>query len=217
MLNLSHVSSSLCYYRLKDSRIGAEKGEGMKTLGIDVAFRKSGILLLDENKKILYKETLVIPAKYDFTESIVLLDQKFTATYIRVAAEFGEADLVVEDILAGAMHIKSALAIHAARAVCIAAYARVHQNLTVRLYTPNDVKACMTGTRAAKKEEVLAKMQIKFPEYTYNLLTEDEIDALGLCLTDLTERTSIEKRRVELAAEKKTKLLRRKEKNAKTV
>ena len=159
-------------------------------IGVDIALRKSGYVVLDEQMNIIQREVVVIPDKLDYTSSVYELFEKFTTLFKALPAG-AELHLVVEDVLAF-VHIKSALAIHAARTACILAWHHAHtSNRNIAYHTPNSVKYWLTKKRGAKKPDVLAAMQAKYPQYAYDTFTEDEVDALALVLYHLEEESSV--------------------------
>jgi Holliday junction resolvasome RuvABC endonuclease subunit len=85
--------------------------------------------------------------------------------------------------------MKAALAIHGARtAATIGISVNPHiSNKEIVYYTPNVVKLWLGGKRGAKKDELLSGLKSTFPQYNYDLLKEDEIDALALALYHLRE------------------------------
>jgi len=154
------------------------------TFGIDIALRKSGFILLDESGKIVYHEVFVVPAKVEYTEAVLKIYEKLSEVYSFILNKFKPEHLttVMEDV-AGFVHIKAALAIHAARTSGVLAYHHSHiSNKNIVYHTPNAVKHWLTKKRGAKKDELLVALTSVFPEYNYSLLQEDEIDALALAL-----------------------------------
>jgi Holliday junction resolvasome RuvABC endonuclease subunit len=148
--------------------------------GVDIALRKSGLVVVDETGKMVMRDTLVVPAKDDLTAAVLKIYEKL----LTVLGTIPDGDLiyVIEDV-AGFVHIKAALGIHAGRTAAILAYHHSHiSNKAIEYHTPNDVKLWIAGKRSASKEEVLAGMKLRFPEYPYSVMSEDEIDALALCL-----------------------------------
>lgn len=149
-------------------------------LGIDIALRKTGIVIVDEKGEILYRDVLIVPAKYDYTAAVKIIYDYFINLKIPSGAD--EVVWVVEDVL-GMVHIKAGLAIHAARTAVVLAYHNSHiSKKSIIYHTPNEVKYWLTGKRGAKKPEMEAALIARFPEYDFSLLSEDEKDALALVL-----------------------------------
>lgn len=162
------------------------------TLGVDIALRKSGLCLMDETGNVVYTDTIVIPAKVEYTEAVLKIYEKLSEAYTFILEKFKPEHLttVMEDV-AGFVHIKAALAIHAARTAAVLAYHHSHtSNKDIAYHTPNVVKHWLTGKRGAKKEELQAALAVRFPQYSYTELTEDEIDALALVLYHLQGNTN---------------------------
>ncbi len=154
------------------------------TLGVDIALRKSGLALLDGDDKLVYHDIITVPAKVDYTEAVLEIYEKVTAAYTFIENKFSPENLttVMEDV-AGFVHIKAALAIHAARTAAVLAYHHSHtSNRSIVYYTPNAVKYWLANKRGAKKEELQSAIASRFPQYNYASLGEDEIDALALVL-----------------------------------
>lgn len=151
-------------------------------ISLDVALRKSGLIVLSSEREIVYKNTLVIP-KVDLTESLRLLTDIYNTEFYKIGENFpGEKVFVVEDVL-GYVSIKTALGIHAARVASVISWLNTHPSHDkVYYYTPNEVKHHFANKRGAKKDELLAGLSARFPKYDYKSLTEDEIDALALAL-----------------------------------
>lgn len=147
-------------------------------LAIDIALRKTGVILLDDNQKIKFKDTLVIPPKIPQWAAINQIYSYFKL--LSVSLPEGTS-FVIEDVLS-VVSVKTALAIHSARTAATLAIQHSCNQPNISYYSPNDVKLRYGGKRGAKKEELLSGLKKEFPQYGYTNLTEDEIDALGLAL-----------------------------------
>ena len=156
------------------------------TVGIDIALRKSGIIVLDENKNIIYKDVLVIKPKFEHIEAVQIIYNYFKD--FKLPDDTTEVSWVIEDVLA-MVHLKAALSIHAARtAATLGILNKSHtSNKDIVYYTPNAVKYWLTNKRGGSKDELLVGLKVKFPDYDYDSLTEDERDALALVLYHLKE------------------------------
>lgn len=151
---------------------------------VDIALRKSGLLLLDPTGSILYHKVLVVKPKVAYTEAVLQIYDDISETYSFIQKQYAPSHLttVMEDV-AGFVHVKAALAIHAARTAAVLAYHHSHiPHKEITYYTPNVVKHWLAGKRGAKKDELLAGLKLQFPQYNYSTLQEDEIDALALGL-----------------------------------
>lgn len=158
---------------------------------VDIALRKSGLLLLDPASNILYHKILVVKPKVEYTEAMLQIYDDISETYNYIQKQYSPEHLstVMEDV-AGFVHVKAALAIHAARTAAVLAFHHSHTpHKDITYYTPNVVKHWLAGKRGAKKDELLAGLKIQFPQYNYSTLKEDEIDALALGLFHIKETT----------------------------
>lgn len=149
-------------------------------ISVDIAFRKTGLVILNQAGEIESHKTLIVKDKIKYVEGMKVLYDLFNQEFQNINT--GNYILVVEDV-ASYVHIKAALSIHAARSAVVIAWMNSDGDKNrVFMATPNQVKKFYTGKANAGKDAVLAGLKIKYPQYDYTSLTEDEIDALALAL-----------------------------------
>lgn len=149
-------------------------------ISVDIAFRKTGLVLLNETGEIEKHKTLIVKTKIQYVEGMKILYDLFSNEFESLNTK--DYILVVEDV-ASYVHIKAALSIHAARSAVIIAWMNSDGDKDrVFMATPNQVKKFYTGKANAGKDAVLSGLKLRYPHYDYTSLTEDEIDALALAL-----------------------------------
>lgn len=157
--------------------------------GVDIALRKSGLVVLDEVGTLVHSQVVTVKPKLDLTAAVLKIYEDLGEAYTLIRENYPVTSMVtvLEDV-AGFVNIKAALGIHAGRTSAILAYH--HSNIphhAISYHTPNVIKHWLAGQRGAKKDALLAALRVKFPKYDYDSLSEDEIDALALCLYEMRE------------------------------
>lgn len=156
----------------------------MKVIAVDIAFRKSGFVILEHPSGALkFSTTISINKKLSRAEALLSIYDIFEQYF---AAELVEDHLLIlEDVMTFG-HLKAAVAIETARTAAALAYHHVCRRMEVRPHiiyaTPGEVKGHFSGKRGAKKPELFEKFITQFPEYAALSLGEDEMDALILGL-----------------------------------
>ena len=97
----------------------------------------------------------------------------------RIIDEYQPKELAIEDLFF-AKNVKTAFAVGQARGVVLLAASQ--KNLTVSVYTPQQVKSAVTGYGKADKKQVgqMVKLTLKLPKVP---TPDDTADALAIALT----------------------------------
>lgn len=156
----------------------------MIILGIDPGSRKAGYALINvEGKKISYVASGVI--KYDhvkeFIERLGIIYESCDA----LINHYRPDEISIESLI----YVKSVDALSKlaqARGAMIAAFSKTKRG-SIHEYSPNTIKASVTGHGHADKDAVDKAMNMMFGKITFK--TSDESDALAIAVCHALNRT----------------------------
>ena len=158
----------------------------MKVLAIDPGYDRIGIAVVEKSEHTNFKEILIYSECYvtdrlqDITERIYNVGQR-----IEYLIKENNPDIVAIESLFFTNNQKTAIGVSEAKGVF--KYIARNMNITVREYTPLQIKVALTGSGKATKEQI-ARMVPKIIKFdmakkitTHGL--DDEIDAIAVALT----------------------------------
>lgn len=156
----------------------------MIILGIDPGSRKAGYGLIEvQGKKITYLASGVM--KYDhvneFIERLGIIYESCDA----IVKHFSPDEIAVEALI----YVKSVEALSKlaqARGAMIAAFSK-NKRGHIHEYSPNTIKASVTGHGHADKDAIDKAMNMMFGKITFK--TSDESDALAIAVCHALNRT----------------------------
>ena len=153
----------------------------MKILAIDPGYEKIGIAVLEKNEKTSNKEVLLFSECFKTSrkdsshERLCALGKEVE----RIITEFKPKSLAIEKLFF-AENQKTAMLVSEARGVII--YEATRVGLSVREFTPLEVKVAVTGYGRSAKDQVKFMVE-KLVAVNKKIKEDDEYDAIALGLT----------------------------------
>lgn len=153
----------------------------MKILGIDPGYDRLGIAVIDFDVKtkkniLLYSECFETNRKRDILFRLGDVGEK-----IRTAIETFEPKALAIETLFLANNKKTAMRVSEARGIII--YEAIKNGLSVREFSPNEIKIAITGDGRADKPMMMKMVPLLVKMDTKKALIDDEYDAIAVALT----------------------------------
>lgn len=145
----------------------------MKTLCLDIALRKTGVVMVEDGEISFYR-TYTVPTKVRYHKALLYWYDTFKELYKGLDPD----EVVVEDRLKRGFSGNTLASIEGARTASLIAWGGTGR---FHLHDPAAIKKHLTGKHNAGKELVREAVLKVYPEAVN--LTEDEIDALALYIT----------------------------------
>ena len=152
----------------------------MKIIAIDPGYERLGIAILEKEaagskERLVFSECFRTDAKLPIHERILLIGKEVE----RIIDEHEPVFLAIENLFFE-NNQKTAMAVSETRGAII--YECMKQGLSVREYTPIQIKVAVTGYGKAKKEDVLfmTRKLIALPD---KKMLDDEVDAIAIGIT----------------------------------
>ncbi len=151
----------------------------IKILAIDPGYERVGIAVLEKEtlgkERLLFSECFKTSSKLSLDERLFLIGTEIE----KVIGEFTPDILAIEKLFF-TNNQKTALSVSEARGVII--YTAKKAGLSVREFTPNEIKVAVTGYGKAEKKDI-AFMLPKLIEIDIGEKKDDELDAIAVGLT----------------------------------
>ncbi len=157
--------------------------EYMRVLAIDPGYERVGIAMLEKKngkELLLYSGCFKTSSKLPFENRLLLIGAELN----RIIDTY-KPDMVAVETLFFSTNQKTAMRVAEARGVII--YIPVSRGLTLREYTPLQIKIAVTGYGKADKEQVSFMTQ-KLLGITGDAEYDDETDAIALGITCLASQ-----------------------------
>lgn len=151
----------------------------MKVLAIDPGYERIGLAVLEKdsagNEKLLYSDCFKTSRTLDFSNRLLLIGKEIE----RVIKKYKPNTLAIEKLYFNSNQ-KTAMMVSETRGVAVFV-AGLH-NVTIYEYTPQKIKAAITGYGKGEKKQVTAMVRnlIKIDK---EIAYDDEYDAIAIGLT----------------------------------
>ncbi len=152
----------------------------MIIIGIDPGYERLGIAVLEKNKgdkreRVLYSDCFKTSAKLPFCERLLLLGNEFN----KLVETYKPEQLSIETLFFQ-NNQKTAMNVAEVRGMLL--YQAIQAGLTIKEFTPLQVKVAASGYGAADKKQV-ADMVCKLVTIEKPIKHDDEYDAIAIALT----------------------------------
>jgi crossover junction endodeoxyribonuclease RuvC len=168
----------------------------MRVMGVDPGLTRCGIGVIDvlppRRLRLVHVGVVRTPSEDELGERLWLLEIELT----RALEEFAPDRMSIERVFSQ-HNVRTAMGTAQAGAVAVLAARR--RNLPVSWRTPTEVKAAVTGSGRADKEQVTA-MVMRLLGVTERIRPADAADALALAITDVFRHEGESRRQAALTA-----------------
>ncbi len=150
----------------------------MRIIGIDPGYDRLGIAVIEKPKKgkevLLYSDCFKTPAKDTIYSRLHSIGQEIA----RVLDEFKPDELAIENLFI-TKNQKTAMRVAEARGIII--YEAERRDLTIKEYTPMQIKLAVTGDGTSDKLRMtkMVRLLIEVPD---KQMIDDEYDAIAIAL-----------------------------------
>lgn len=160
----------------------------MRILGIDPGYDRLGIAIIDFDAKtkkntLLYSECFETNRKKDILFRLADIGEK-----VRTAIETFEPKALAIETLFLANNQKTAMRVSEARGIII--YEAIKNGLTVREFSPMNIKMAVTGDGRADKGMMMKMVPLLVKMDTKKAILDDEYDAIAVALTYAATNTT---------------------------
>ncbi len=159
----------------------------MRVLSIDPGYERLGIAIVEKKKGkdiLLYSECFKTDAKLEMTHRLFLIGQKIE----KIISKWKPEILAIETLFFNTNQ-KTAMRVAEARGIII--YEGLRAGLSIREFTPLQVKLAITSYGRGDKKQMIAMIP-KLILIEKKIEHDDEYDAIGIGITCLAyERTNI--------------------------
>ncbi len=159
----------------------------MRIISFDPGYERLGIAILERDAsgkdKIIYSECFKTSAKDTHPERLGQIAVKIIDTL----KKFSPEQMAIETLFFS-KNTKTALKVAEARGVLISLCAK--ENITVNEYSPQSIKAAVTGSGSSDKTQVMKMVGLITKTDVTNKI-DDEIDAIAVGLTCLASLRNI--------------------------
>lgn len=159
------------------NKISASRG---RVLAIDPGFDRVGIAVLQKEnskEKVLYSDCIVTDRKAPQEQRLRQIGEEL----LRVIKEHAPSTLAMEKLFFS-QNVTTGIRVAEARGVIL--YEAARANLDVFEYTPQEIKAAVTGYGKASKGD-LERMVLRLVALDHKPKHDDEIDAVAVGITHL--------------------------------
>ena len=156
----------------------------MRILGIDPGYERLGIAVIERlsgaKDTLLFSKCFKTPAKAAFSERLQMIGEECA----RVISEYGPETLAIETLF---FTNNQKTAMHVAEARGVILYEAAKNGLTVREFTPPEIKVATTGHGGSDKKQIISMIP-RLIKISKEIQHDDEYDAIAIAITCLAIR-----------------------------